>query len=180
MALVYILGGRVKLSYAGVSMSVAGSPFPSIGARKRIVRCAPRKIVEAKHRKVYSSTDISVVLVQSLVGGVGTSSIDSSSLASFSRVWRSCFFLGSSCSNGRRLLSDPHKTRTQLAFFVNLHRAVIGPSATLTSRWRPDIDLRRMLTGDRVPRYVSSLPPCGLWRHLRRLYRKPCARLAIF
>ena len=35
----------------------------------------------------------------------------------------------------------------QLAFFVNLHRAVIGPSATLTGRWRPDIDLRRMLTG---------------------------------
>ena len=40
---------------------------------------------------------------------------------------------------------------TQLAFYVNLHRAVIGPSATLTGRWRPDIDLRRMLTG-----YVSA------------------------
>ena len=37
--------------------------------------------------------------------------------------------------------------RTQLAFYVNLHRAVIGPSATLTGRWRPDIDLCRMLTG---------------------------------
>ena len=36
---------------------------------------------------------------------------------------------------------------TQLAFYVNLHRAVIGPSATLTGRWRPDVDLRRMLTG---------------------------------
>ena len=36
---------------------------------------------------------------------------------------------------------------TQLAFYVNLHRAVIGPSATLTGRWRPDIDLRRILTG---------------------------------
>ena len=36
---------------------------------------------------------------------------------------------------------------TQLAFYVNLHRAVIGPSATLTGRWRPDIDLRWMLTG---------------------------------
>ena len=36
---------------------------------------------------------------------------------------------------------------TQLAFYVNLHRAVIGPSATLTGRRRPDIDLRRMLTG---------------------------------
>ena len=35
----------------------------------------------------------------------------------------------------------------QLAFYVNLHRAIIGPSATLTGRWRPDIDLRRMLTG---------------------------------
>ena len=38
-------------------------------------------------------------------------------------------------------------TFSQLAFYVNLHRAVIGPSATLTGRWRPDIDLRRMLTG---------------------------------
>ena len=36
---------------------------------------------------------------------------------------------------------------SQLAFYVNLYRAVIGPSATLTGRWRPDIDLRRMLTG---------------------------------
>ena len=36
---------------------------------------------------------------------------------------------------------------SQLAFYVNLHRAVIGPSATLTGRWRPDIDLHRMLTG---------------------------------
>ena len=36
---------------------------------------------------------------------------------------------------------------SQLAFYVNLHRAVIGPSVTLTGRWRPDIDLRRMLTG---------------------------------
>ena len=36
---------------------------------------------------------------------------------------------------------------TQLAFYLNLYRAVIGPSATLTGRWRPDIDLRRMLTG---------------------------------
>ena len=45
-----------------------------------------------------------------------------------------------------------HVTQTwiriaQLAFYVNLHRAVIGPSATLTGRWQPDIDLRRMLTG---------------------------------
>ena len=39
------------------------------------------------------------------------------------------------------------KLKSQLAFYVNLHRAVIGPSATLTGRWRPDIDLRRMLTG---------------------------------
>ena len=36
---------------------------------------------------------------------------------------------------------------SQLAFYVNLHRTVIGPSATLSGRWRPDIDLRRMLTG---------------------------------
>ena len=39
------------------------------------------------------------------------------------------------------------KRHSQQAFYVNLHRAVIGPSATLTGRWRPDIDLRRMLTG---------------------------------
>ena len=36
---------------------------------------------------------------------------------------------------------------TQLAFFINLQRAVIGPSATLTGRWRPAVDLYRMLTG---------------------------------
>ena len=40
-----------------------------------------------------------------------------------------------------------HGIQSQLAFYVNLHRAVIGPSATLTGRWRPDIDLCRMLTG---------------------------------
>ena len=38
----------------------------------------------------------------------------------------------------------------QVAFYVNLHRAVIGPSATLTGRWRPDIDLRRLLTGTKL------------------------------
>ena len=36
---------------------------------------------------------------------------------------------------------------TQLAFFINLQRAVRGPSATLTGRERPAIDLYRMLTG---------------------------------
>ena len=36
---------------------------------------------------------------------------------------------------------------SQSAFYVNLYRAVIGPSATLTGRWRPDVDLRRMLAG---------------------------------
>ena len=41
----------------------------------------------------------------------------------------------------------PFQDISQLAFYVNLHRAVIGPSATLTGRWRPDVDLRRMLTG---------------------------------
>ena len=35
----------------------------------------------------------------------------------------------------------------QLAFYINLYRAVICPSAILTGRWRPDIDLYRMLTG---------------------------------
>ena len=42
---------------------------------------------------------------------------------------------------------DSSGITAQLAFYVNLHRAVIGPSATLTGRWRPDIDLCRMLTG---------------------------------
>ena len=40
----------------------------------------------------------------------------------------------------------PRFEQSQLLFYVNLHRAVIGPSATLTGRWRPDIDLRRMRT----------------------------------
>ena len=35
----------------------------------------------------------------------------------------------------------------QSAFYVNLYRAVIGPSGYLTGRWRPDVDLRRMLAG---------------------------------
>ena len=39
------------------------------------------------------------------------------------------------------------KQTTQLAFFINLQRAVIGPSATLTGRQRPAIDLCRMLIG---------------------------------
>ena len=45
------------------------------------------------------------------------------------------------------MLSHLFTVPSQLAFYVNLHRAVIGPSATLTGRWQPDIDLRRMLTG---------------------------------
>ena len=38
-------------------------------------------------------------------------------------------------------------TITQSAFYVNLYRAVIGPSGYRTGRWRPDVDLRRMLAG---------------------------------
>ena len=45
----------------------------------------------------------------------------------------------------------------QLAFYVNLHRTVIGPPATLTGRWRPDIDLRRMLTGTVLIKYPSKI-----------------------
>ena len=54
---------------------------------------------------------------------------------------------------------------TQLAFYVNLHRAIIGPSATLTGRWRPDIDLRRMLTGynDMVQCLLHVLSYCRLY-----------------
>ena len=55
---------------------------------------------------------------------------------------------------------------SQLAFYVNLHRAVIGPSATLTGRWRPDIDLRRMLTGitRTSPASVAQLDTPSDWR----------------
>ena len=49
-----------------------------------------------------------------------------------------------------------NKLVTQLAFYINLQRAVIGPSATLTGRWRPDIDLRRMLTGKEVVHEVPQ------------------------
>ena len=56
----------------------------------------------------------------------------------------------------------------QLAFYVNLHRAVIGPSATLTGRWRPDIDLRRMLT--RTYLMPSSLYIYWYLYHLFNLY----------
>ena len=61
------------------------------------------------------------------------------------------------------------KGRTQLAFYVNLHRAIIGPSATLTGRWRPDIDLRRMLPGYKNSnvRIVESLFMAWLWRNIR-------------
>ena len=60
---------------------------------------------------------------------------------------------------------------TQLAFYVNLHRAVIGPSAALTGRWRPDIDLRRMLTGN----YVMCLARYILVRrHSKGEYWVPC------
>ena len=52
----------------------------------------------------------------------------------------------SSIISNRKKNDRRHKA-SQLAFYVNLYRAVIGPSATLTGRWRPDIDLRRMLTG---------------------------------
>ena len=61
------------------------------------------------------------------------------------------------CSQHLQLLSLFVLLSAQLAFYVNLHRAVIGPSATLTGRWRPDIDLRRMLTGCLSWRLWSSL-----------------------
>ena len=63
---------------------------------------------------------------------------------------RSCFFRGKAQFILWQLmlyLKFYLELTSQLAFYVNLHRTVIGPSATLTGRWRPDIDLRRMLTG---------------------------------
>ena len=41
----------------------------------------------------------------------------------------------------------PNYRTSQSAFYVYLYRAVIGPSGQLTGRWRPDVDLRRMLAG---------------------------------
>ena len=72
-------------------------------------------------------------------------------------VWqRSIISLGPAVLKNEALLMSTHNISfggeirkilmSQLAFYVNLHRAVIGPSATLTGRRRPDIDLRRMLT----------------------------------
>ena len=62
---------------------------------------------------------------------------------------------------------------TQLAFYVNLHRSVIGPSATLTGRWRPDIDLRRMLTGNMsssVPNRKDIISPARYVVHMRKWF----------
>ena len=46
------------------------------------------------------------------------------------------------------------------------YRAVIGPSATLTGRWRPDIDLRRMLTGKWPMKAQIKLCECTGWSRL--------------
>ena len=43
--------------------------------------------------------------------------------------------------------SEKVTLEAQLAFFINVQRAVIGPSATLMGRPRLAIDLCRMLTG---------------------------------
>ena len=63
--------------------------------------------------------------------------------------WSTDFDLMANFPRSRREVgaSVDYGHSSQLAFYVNLHRAVIGPSATLTGRWRPDIDLCRMLTG---------------------------------
>ena len=63
----------------------------------------------------------------------------------------------------RKVSSGTLLSISQLAFYVNQHRAVIGPSATLTGRWRPDIDLRRMLTG-LIHSVVSNYSVCGQQR----------------
>ena len=65
---------------------------------------------------------------------------------------------------------------SQLAFYVNLHRAVIGPSATLTGRWRPDIDLRRMLTGMYIVYKCMSSTVTSTWytNTVKELYTVQC------
>ena len=68
-------------------------------------------------------------------------------------------YFGVGAPDGRWVFLDE---ASRLAFYVNLHRAVIGPSATLTGRWQPDIDLRRMLTGV-LPFYKLPLWCLGLW-----------------
>ena len=54
-------------------------------------------------------------------------------------IWASAW------QNQHNGICKQRRLRSQLAFYVNLYRAVISPSATLTGRWQPDIDLRRML-----------------------------------
>ena len=64
----------------------------------------------------------------------------------------------------------------QSAFSVNLYRAVIGPSATLTGRWRPDIDLRRKLAGSlkKLMTEISTAfgPSCVSYDTVRRWKKK--------
>ena len=43
--------------------------------------------------------------------------------------------------------ADKEKKYSPASILRKSTSGVIGPSATLTGRWRPDIDLRRMLTG---------------------------------
>ena len=61
------------------------------------------------------------------------------------------------CQIRHRYSGVSQLVRSQLAFFINLQRAVIGPSATLTSRLRPAIDLCRMRTG-----FAAEIRKC-LW-----------------
>ena len=90
------------------------------------------------------------------------------------------------CTIGAFYMSIPAEP-SQQAFYVNLHRAVIGPSATLTGRWRPDIDLRRMLTGfspsewDPDPQCQAAQAVQWLWWwqyltvwHCRSVWSLPC------
>ena len=76
---------------------------------------------------------------------LAASDLDLHRLPIMSLLWDARFKWVNSIRNVKK---STFEHASKLAFYVNLHRAVIGPSATLTARRRPDIDLRRMLTGD--------------------------------
>ena len=81
----------------------------------------------------------------------------------FAQMIQCRLLLSGRCDSSEYLHDMVYKSRiwlSQLAFYVNLHWAIIGPSATLTGGWRPDIDLRRMLTGFV---YSIRLDLCKLW-----------------
>ena len=135
-----------KWPYVGVSMSVVGSPFSPVGTRKRRVRGAPRKVVEAYRRQMYSPGGRSIAFVVSMGFGAGASS----SVARCSASWCatsmarcSCSFSAKACRAARRWGSGAATTR-------------IG----FQEIWRPSLD-RNTLVGSISISSRASLPAGG-------------------